>query len=1064
MGSDGFSVRSVATGREESGGRPRVFRTGPSRIGRVPPGKRQGPRGNPLARGLRYLRDLWRELGPVRFLARGAALIGLLLVFYVSYLWFTLPNLRDPYNSLFAAAQSTTITDRNGIELYRVYGEQDRRIVAFDQISDWMKKAIVAIEDRRFYQHGCVDMRGIVRAVFVNTLSASYSQGFSTLEQQLARNALLATREKSLSRKIKEIMLACDLERIYTKEQILSLYLNWVPFGQNAYGVEQASRKYFDKSAKDLTLAEAALLASLPQSPSYFRVNGSHVHTSVTDDAQRKIQAGQITSSAQIADRDVKIGLLGTTVGSGSTSVYVGGRSDQVLQNMLQEKMITEEQKQTALEELKKMAFHASTDSLRAPHFVLWMKDQAEQMFQDTQDKGLLERGGLTIQTTLDWKLQQIAEQVVAAHRADNLKRFGAHNVGLIALDPHTREILAYVGNVDYSDTATGGKIDMVQAPRQPGSSFKPFVYASAFEKGYGPATPLFDIPTKFGDYQPQNYEGGFWGLMNARSALGGSRNIPAVKAYFLGGEEDTILDLADRMGVTTPKKLKPSQGYGPSLAIGAAETPLIEMAQGYSTFADGGRFKPAVSIRKMTDNRGNLLPLPVDFNPDAQGEQILDPRIAYQVTSILSDVSVRPGDYWKNILSVPGYQAAAKTGTSNKCLERDAKQNCKKRKPDNVWTMGYTPDLLTGVWVGNASDDAMSDSADGVNVAAPIWKDFMVKAHKLLKPAVQNFTQPEGMVTPQISLLSGSLPSECTPVSQRRADLFLAERAPTDSDPGCVSLQVDKVTGLLASDSCPVEARENRSFFAPHEPSPPSRALAAQWEQAILAWAQGGGVAAPDAAPAGGSGAHLPLALAPTQKCDMSLTPGRLILPKVTIVAPAPGGGAFYPSFQAKIRYSVGSGDAKQVEYQIDGKSVAVLTQAPFEGAITVPRSIAKEGSHTLHVILTDQYYNTAEDAASFSFESDSQGPQLTLTQPTNGAVVSSASGLRLRAEASDPEGGIRYVEFYLDDVLLTRKPQEPYQLIYRGAVAPGLHVIRAVATDLAGNVSQDTVQVTAQ
>ncbi len=1041
MAPEGFQTHTIGGEAPPGGsGVRRSSRQTPPPLPHRPRGKTFG-RANPLRRAWAWLVRQQRELGWRRFLLRAGGAVGLVLFLYIGFLWFTLPNLDDPASLL--AAQSTAITDRNGAELYRLFSEQDRTYVPGDQISEPMRQAIVSIEDERFYRRGCLDLRAMVR-VFLRFGQAG---GASTLTRQLARNALNLQHENVLNRKLKEIILGCQMESRFSKEKILELYLNWVPFGNNAYGVEQASRRYFASSAKDLTVAQAAVLASIPQRPSYFSPYGRHVHTSVTDPVLERIADGKITTAAEIEDDDVRIGLIGTQVGTGSRTVYIGGRTDQVLKNMLEQEMISEEQRQTALSELQVLVFNArgggDDGAFRAAHFVLWAKDQVETAFDGTADKGILEQGGLTIRTTLDGTLQAAAEAVVRKHAPNVAKLYGAHNIGLVAMDPATREILAYVGNVDYNDEEHEGKVDMALVPRQPGSSFKPFVYAGVFLKGYSPATVLHDVSTKFGTYQPQNFEGGFWGLTTIRKALGGSRNIPAVKAYFLAGEEDQLLDLVSSMGVTSPKENRPDAGYGPSMALGTAETPLLEMVQGYATLADGGRYKPAVSIQRITDRRGSLLPLPAAFDPDGEGTEVMDPRVAYQITSVLSDPSVRPGDYWRSILTVPGTQAAAKTGTSNKCLERDDAGNCIKRKPDNVWTMGYTPTLVVGVWVGNATADPMSDSADGINVAAPIWKEFMSQAQKILQPEVTTFSQPDGLVQVQASLLSGELPTECTPVDLRKSDLFLREHAPSKADPACVTLNVDKVTGLLASESCPVEAQEQKSFYVPYTPLSnrfPS------WEQGVRTWAAGGGV---------------PLPVAPTESCDVSLTPGRLIKPTLTILSPSSNGTATFPSFAPRYRYTSG-GAVRQIEIEIDGKPTESFTEKPFEGAIRVPRSVSKNGSHTLTVTLTDEFYNVVTDSVRFTFGEDSSGPDVTVVSPEQGDAFAVGGDVVIRAEADDPEGQIKYVEFYLDDLLLTRKPKVPYELTYPLDIAPGKHVVRAVAIDLAGNSAVDSVSIT--
>jgi len=1000
----------------------------------------------------RKIRFLRRELGFWRFWGRIVGTAGLLGVLYLAFLWMTLPNLEDPA-SLFAS-QSTVITDRNGTELYRLFGEEDRTYVPDTAISPYMKKAIISIEDQRFYDRGCLDLRAMARAIF----GFGQSGGASTLTRQLARNALNLKRENLFNRKFKEVILGCELEWSFDKDKILELYLNWIPYGNNAYGIEQASQRFFGVAAKDLTLGKAAAIASLPQRPSYFSPYGRHLHTAVTDAAWKKISDGEITSISDIPDQDITIGLLGGFVGSGTT-LYIGGRSDQVVQNMKDQGFITEEERLAAIQEFKEMTFKPSRENIRAPYFVLWVKDQVEQMFEGTADKGLLEQGGLTIETSLDWRLQQAAEKAVSGHAPDSLKRFMAHNAGLVAMDPASREVLAYVGNTDFGEEENGKKVDMAQSPRAPGSSFKPFVYATAFTKGYGPASVLYDVQTKFGGDQPSNYDGTFWGLTTARKALGGSRNIPAIKTYFLAGEETAILNLTSKIGVTSPLAFKQEQAakgrvfdYGWPLALGAGETPLLEMVEGYSAFADSGRHKPVISIRRITDRKGILL---YEADTESTGEQVIDPRIAYEITSILSDTSARPGEFWQAALSIPGTAAAAKTGTSNKCLDRNDKTGvCKKRKPDNVWTMGYTPTLAAGVWVGNADSTPLSDSADGLNVAAPIWKEFMTSAQKILKPTKTAFTIPPGIVQPQVSLLSGQLPTECTPVTFRKSDIFLEENAPTQADPACVTMLVDKATSLKASANCPADTQEMQSFFAPQSEMPNRWPL---WEEAVQSWAHSPGT--PDPTDPTKFVSFLPLPLPPTEECDIAKTPDRLIQPKVSIIFPAQGNGASYPAFQPKIEFTVGS-MVREIEFKLDGKTVAKETASPFRAIVRVPRSVQQEGSHTLTVILTDEYYNTATDSVSFNFSGSDTGlPTVRLRSPAAGTIFKTGSDLEIKADADAP-AGVKYVEFYLDDLLLTRKPQDPYDFTYPlVSITPGPHTLRVTAVDFGGG--QDSAEV---
>ncbi|MFH0770864.1 MAG: penicillin-binding protein [Candidatus Peregrinibacteria bacterium] len=980
-----------------------------------------------------------------------AVLLG--AVFF-AYLWFTLPDISDP--SKFLASQSTVITDRNGTELYRLFSEQDRTYVPGEQIPQALKDAVIAIEDERFFERGCLDVRAILRAA----VGMGKAGGASTITRQLARNALDLKKDNIYVRKLKEFILGCQMESRFSKDDLLTLYLNWIPFGQNAYGIEQASRTYFGVAARDLTLAQSAVLAALPQRPSYFSPYGPHVRTMIDAPVTERILRGEIQKVSQIPDDAITIGLLGVRIGTGGTAMTVGGRTDQVLMDMQDQKFISEAERLQALLALETIVFQPARENIRAPHFVLSVRDDVSAMFKGSDDD-LLERGGLKIETTLDWDIQQVAEKVMAAHREDILKRFGANNMALLAVDPATREVLAYVGNADYSDETKGGKIDMVTSPRQPGSSFKPFVYAAAFQNGYSPATILYDVPTKIGGDEPQDFDGKTLGLLTIRQALGASRNIPAAKAFFLAGGEDNILALAHAMGVSSPLALK--QGlrtasggvfdYGWPLALGAAETPLLEMVQGYTTFADGGMAAPIVKIRRITDKNGNIL---YQMPEKPEEKSALDPRIAYQITSILSDEWARPTEYWKTQLTVPGFQTAAKTGTSNKCLERNADGSCRLRKPDNALVIGYTPRLVVGVWAGNADSSAMYEKADGLTTMSPVWKEFMIGAHRLLKDAKTTFPVPQGIVQPQISLLSGEFPTDCTPVGFRRADVFLEERPPSLPDPACQKLLVDKVTHLLASETCPVEAQESGSFLRAHSILPDRWPL---WEQGVQEWVKKQSAlwyAAPDH-----SGSLLPLPVAPEQACDPSLTPGRSVQPTLEILSPSNGQMVGYPSFKVTIEAKAGP-TVREVQYFVDGKKVASSSEPPFDRFLRLPRSIAKDGAHVLKIIVIDEYYNQATAEASIRFGEDLSVPSVRLTAPSDDIMVQRGDSLTIRAEASDSDGEIKYVQFYLGETLLTTKPIPPYELTYTIDLPDGVYTLKAVAEDLSRHSSEDALTVT--
>ncbi|MFA7209035.1 MAG: PBP1A family penicillin-binding protein [Parcubacteria group bacterium] len=558
--------------------------------------------------------------------------------------------------------QTTLIYDRTGQHiLYEIHGEENRIILPHDKIPDSIRIATVATEDAGFYNHFGVDFFAILRALKNNLEKSSMDQGASTITQQLARNAFL-TREKTIRRKIAELIIAIKIERKYTKEQILDMYLNEIPYGSNAYGIESAAKTFFGKNATDLTFDEAALLAAIPKATSYYSPHGNHLD-------------GLLLRQKMILDRIGKLQLADSAT------------------------VAKAQQEPTAR---KIIPF---SDAIDAPHFVFYVREELEKRFEPET----IEKDGLRIYSTLDYDKQKLAEQIISASDA-TLKKYGASNAALVSLDPKNGQILAMVGSKDYFDDSIDGQVNVATRPRQPGSSFKPFAYAAAFEKGFQPETKILDIQTDFGadgsgkHYIPRNYDGKFHGVVTMRQALAMSLNVPAVKALSLAGVQTTI-DLAHRLGITT---LNDTNRYGLSLVLGGGEVKLLDETAGYAVFANDGKKNTPVSILKITDSRGEPIHMAT-----VEDTPVLDPQIARKIDSILSDNAARIPIFGpNNKLSIPGKIVAAKTGTTSEFKD--------------AWTVGYTPHLVTGVWVGNNNNRPMRAGADGSYVAAPIWNKFM--------------------------------------------------------------------------------------------------------------------------------------------------------------------------------------------------------------------------------------------------------------------------------------------------------------------------------------------------
>lgn len=595
---------------------------------------------------------------------------SILIIFGAIALWamtLEIPPLDSADN--LQVTESTKIYDRTGkVVLFDLHKNFRRTIVPAEEMSPFLRQAAVAIEDENFYTHNGIQITSIIRAVFANILNLGYSQGGSTITQQVIKNALL-TREKTITRKVKEWVLALKLEKIMSKEDILTLYLNTSPYGGSVYGVEEASRVFFSKDAKDLDLAESAYIAALPQAPTYYSPFGSH---------RKELDA----------------------------------RKNLVLKQMLKNGFIDEKQ----YEESKSKVVVFSTQensSIKAPHFVMEVREQLAEAFgEDT-----IEEGGLKVITSLDYELQQKAEEIVKKWAPINEQKYKASNAAILSIDPNTGEIITMVGSRDYFDKKIDGNYNVVTALRQPGSTFKPIVYAAAFNRGYEPETVVFDVPTEFSTscdtnpescYSPENYDGKFRGPMSLRSALAQSINIPAVKMLYLVGMNNAI-KLAESLGITT---LTDPSRYGLSLVLGGGEVKMTDLVGAYGVFATGGEKTDLVSILKIEDKNGKVLK---ENKPELK--RILPEETANKINSVLSDNVARTPSYGANSpLNFPGRSVAVKTGTTNDY--RDA------------WILGYTPKVVVGAWVGNNDNSSMEKQVAGF-IVAPMWNEFMQEVLK---------------------------------------------------------------------------------------------------------------------------------------------------------------------------------------------------------------------------------------------------------------------------------------------------------------------------------------------
>lgn len=584
-------------------------------------------------------------------------------------------------------ANSTKIYDRTGnIVLYNIHDNIRRTAIPIEEISPYIQKATIAIEDAHFYEHNGFRPTSFLRAVLVNLATGKYTQGGSTIDQQVVKNALL-TREKTIPRKLKEIILALKLDREVPKDTILQIYLNESPYGGTLYGVEEASLSFFNKHASEVTLTEAAYLAALPQAPTYYSPFGKHV-----DELEK--------------------------------------RKNLVLERMYELGHITEEEKNTAQSE--KVVFDRNeSNNGKALHFVMYIREYLEQEYGDD----LVENGGLKVITTVDYNIQKQLEEIVKEGALENTRKFKATNAAAVAIDPRTGQILAMVGSRDFFDTQIPGQYNITVAERQPGSSFKPIVYAAAFQKGYTPETVLFDVPTEFSTlcdpygnpkagvsasscYMPDNFDNRFRGPISLRNALAQSLNVPAVKLLYLTGVKSAI-SLAQDMGLST---IQDPDRYGLSLVLGGGEITLLELTNAYGVFANNGIYNPPQGILEVRDGDDTILE---KFT--RKEKEVLPESVTSSISSVLSDINAKIPAYGTDSpLYFGDRPVASKTGTTNDYRD--------------VWVVGYTPSVVVGMWGGNNDNTPIDKKVAGL-VLAPIWHKAMTAA--IGTSSIEYFPEP---------------------------------------------------------------------------------------------------------------------------------------------------------------------------------------------------------------------------------------------------------------------------------------------------------------------------------
>ncbi|MGA2967799.1 MAG: transglycosylase domain-containing protein [Candidatus Levyibacteriota bacterium] len=702
-------------------------------------------------------------------------LIALIIVMFGLFIWYG-RDLPTPGKLIAAQTnQSSGIYDRNGVLLYSVYQNQNRMYVNLKDIPKYLQEGTISVEDRYFYTNQGFSITGYIRAA-LNILLLRGISGGSTLTQQLVKNVLLSS-EQTIPRKIKELMLSIQVDRKYSKDQILEMYLNDVGYGGSAVGVQAASQLYFGEDVKDLDLAQSAFLSGLPQSPS--------VYSPFTGDK------------------------------------YYVQRTQVVLASMVRDGYITQKQADSALKEITDTQFSQNSIGIKAPHFVFYVKQQLINQF----GQQVVESGGLRVKTTLDYNIEEKAEQIVKTEIAGD-KSLNVGNGAAMVTIPKTGEILAMVGSEDYFDTKNDGNFNAATAYRQPGSSLKPITYATAFSKGYTAATLLMDTQTNFKaqdsekDYIPVNYDGKYRGPIQVRFALANSINVPAVKMLAMVGIKNVMQNAYD-MGIDNWQPTDANMAnVGYSLVLGGRDVRLVDEMEAYGVFANGGEKMPLVSILEVDDANGNVL---YKYNPPSP-QRIFSPEVSFLISHILLDNTARTMEFGAySQLAVPGYPSVSvKTGTTN-----DIRDN---------WTVGYTPSYAVGVWVGNNDNTPMSKVASGITGAAPIWNKIMSYVLKLKGKKDEPPQKPDDVIAIQIDALGGGLPRSGQPT---RSEYFIKGTEPTGQSAIYQTLKLSRHQQGKLADTSEIAAGDydTKDYIVFKENDPISTEGKNRWQDGIDAW-----------------------------------------------------------------------------------------------------------------------------------------------------------------------------------------------------------------------------------
>jgi penicillin-binding protein 1A len=977
--------------------------------------------------------------------------------------------------------ENTTIYDKKWAPIYTLFNDGKRTYIGYDAISQSMKDAIVSVEDKTFFENPGIDIKWLARAGYnYITDKTDTIKGTSTLSQQLISKTLL-DKERSIKRKVREAYLSYELNKNYSKEKILEMYLNRISFGNNANGIEEAAKTYFGKSAKDVWPLWASILASLPKWPTYYspyshrdRLMGEVVVYPAIDPTAKvsltKAEARKpyermysvfkwylsgITMEAY--DGEVRIcginkdyvrnsnylpsdtwcidtaydnllefvgdiAIRDDIVDSGSTIShvleYTIGRKDFVAVRMFEDGKIDGSTFKKIIYDGLEFQFQKYSENIKHPYFVMYIKEYLENKY----GKDIDITQGLKVYTTLDPDLQEKAESLVKKQATTNKTQYGAKSAALVSMDNKNGALLAMVWGPDYFDTENGGNNNMVIAKRQPGSSFKPIVYALAISKNpIGPLSPVADVKTKFSNtWQPENYDGKFKGVMTVEKALAYSRNIPAIKMYYLAWQEESIEKHAQTLGLKTVNDAVVSGG---ALALGAEEVRPIDLMQAYSIFANLGIKRDVYAIEKIVDSQWNTIE---EYKKPEKEEPVFSAAASYILTNILANIEARPEGKWREYITIAwGRRAAVKTGTSDKKVGK-LPDGDDKLLPRDLWTAWYTPQITTVVWAGNVDGKETYGTCDGLNCAAPIWRQYRDYAQKNLKK--EDWNKPESVLDVTIVKSSGLLPTSSTPEWQKITTIMSIK--PSETDSGFNSIGIDTLCNGPISENTPEGAI---GYISIPNGKPVIDGYKEEWLSAFRA-------------SVGATGR------ATSQPCERPGWPGNINI-SLSIV----GIGAWADSARKTLEWSWSWDRAvKSWSFIVDGETKTgqwVDNKTSGWGRTSI---VNDEGEHTATFQVIDIYGFTYRESRTFRGGALSwdTSPSVPTTPSTTGAIVPPLQG----SDLAPPIPSIQSTPTNPPQILLSNPrwgsvnlyKGDPFNLRFSISVVPGA---REINVTLAGN-----------